>query len=284
MHHSLTNENNELTFSENGAELISWKYDKAELIWQAEPGIWPRHSPILFPIVGQLKNLIYFLHGRKYKMPRHGFARDMKWSLKKKNEKQICFELSSNEETFKTYPYEFDIVSSYELQNDQLIHKIEIRNKSKETMFFGLGAHPAFNLSGESGEYVLLCGEKETYVRNELTNGLISTSHENLPDKIEINEKTFEKDALVFLNQSIKSLRLFRKKPDIIIEVSGEKIPFWGIWSVPGCRKFVCLEPWWSHTDFMDADEELSLKKQLKCLLPQKTECFAYQIKLLNPI
>jgi galactose mutarotase-like enzyme len=213
-------------------------------------------------------------------MQRHGFARDMKWSLKKKDERQICFELSSNEETQKMYPYEFSIVSSYEWQNDQLNHTLEIENKSKETLFFGIGAHPAFNLSGKDGEYVLLCGEKEFYACNELANGLVSGNQKNLVNKIEINEKTFEKDALVFLNQPINSLRLFRKKPNLIIEVSGDNIPFWGIWSVPGCRKFVCLEPWWSHADFLDTDEELRLKKQLIALLPQKGECFSYHIKI----
>jgi galactose mutarotase-like enzyme len=280
MLHSLTNENNELIFSEKGAELISWKFDKTELIWQAEPDIWPRHSPILFPFVGQLKNSCFIHHGKKFEMPRHGFARDMKWSLKKKDEKQICFELSSNEITLKMYPYEFSVFSSYELLNDQLHHKLEIKNKSKETLFFGIGAHPAFNLSGEEGEYVLLCGEKEFYGCNELTNGLVSANQKNLRNKIEINEKTFERDALVFLNQPIKSLQLFRKKPSLIIEVSGDKIPFWGIWSAQGCRKFVCLEPWWSHADFMETDEELRLKKQLRALLPEKAESFSYQIKI----
>lgn len=280
MLHTLANENNVLTFSEKGAELISWKFGDLELIWQAEPDIWPRNSPILFPFVGQLKNSCFIHHGKKYEMPRHGFARDMHWSLKKKDEKQICFELSSNEETLKMYPYEFSIVSCYELQNDQLNHKLEIKNKGNETLYFGIGVHPAFNLSAEESEYVVIFGDKEYYACNELTNGLVSRNLKILPYKIEINDKTFENDALVFLNQSIKSLRLHRKKPDVIIEVSGDHIPFWGIWSVPACRKFVCLEPWWSHADFMDSEEELSLKKQLKSILPQNAVSFSYNIKL----
>jgi galactose mutarotase-like enzyme len=39
-----------------GAELCSFNIRELELLWQAGPE-WPRHAPLLFPIVGRLKNI-----------------------------------------------------------------------------------------------------------------------------------------------------------------------------------------------------------------------------------
>ena len=59
-----------------GAELNSLQNASGhQLLWQAGPA-WSRHAPILFPIVGRLKNDMLHYRGRSYRMKRHGFARD----------------------------------------------------------------------------------------------------------------------------------------------------------------------------------------------------------------
>lgn len=278
MLHTLANENNVLTFSEKGAELISWKFGDLELIWQAEPDIWPRHSPILFPFVGQLKNSCFIHHGKKYEMPRHGFVRDLIWTLKSKDQRHLCFELLWNEQTFKNYPFCFKIFSIYELEENHLRHQFEVINAGEELMYFGIGAHPAFITSGLEGEFVLIKGEKVNYKFNELRNGLISNKQNTTAGKIYLNENTFENDAWVFLNQGIRALQLFRKNPDFLIEVKGKKNPFWGIWSVPRCRKFVCLEPWWSHADFENQEADITFKNNIIPLESGERKNFEYNI------
>src|SRR6201991_4843464 len=65
--------------SAQGAELCSLKNaDGLEFIWQAGPQ-WPRHAPLLFPIVGRLKNDQLRHRGKTYPMKQHGFARDMRF-------------------------------------------------------------------------------------------------------------------------------------------------------------------------------------------------------------
>jgi galactose mutarotase-like enzyme len=49
------------TINHKGAELISLKKinSSKEYIWEGNPIFWGKHSPILFPIVGTLKNDSY---------------------------------------------------------------------------------------------------------------------------------------------------------------------------------------------------------------------------------
>ena len=78
-----------------GAELNSLQKieNDFEYIWQADSQYWARHSPVLFPIVGRLKNDSYFYKDKKYSLSQHGFARDKEFELIKKGEDFIEFSL-----------------------------------------------------------------------------------------------------------------------------------------------------------------------------------------------
>ena len=45
-----------VTVNTLGAELQSINYEGKELLWQGDQSIWGDRSPLLFPIVGRLKN------------------------------------------------------------------------------------------------------------------------------------------------------------------------------------------------------------------------------------
>lgn len=52
MLHTIENDYLKVTVSDHGAELTS-VYDKAqdfERIWCADPAVWNRHAPVLFPL------------------------------------------------------------------------------------------------------------------------------------------------------------------------------------------------------------------------------------------
>ena len=69
-----------VSVSEKGAELQSF-FDKEtgiEYMWNANPAFWAKHSPVLFPIVGTLKDNTYYFQGKNYK-PK---LRIRKWELK----------------------------------------------------------------------------------------------------------------------------------------------------------------------------------------------------------
>ena len=61
-----------------GAELVSVLHDDIEKIHDGIEG-WNRHAPILFPIVGKLKDGKTIIDGKECFMGQHGFARDMEF-------------------------------------------------------------------------------------------------------------------------------------------------------------------------------------------------------------
>ena len=74
--HKLSSERVSATIRAHGAELCSLRTaDGIELLWQAGPE-WPRHSPLLFPIIGEVRGEQIRVRGKVYKMLRHGVARN----------------------------------------------------------------------------------------------------------------------------------------------------------------------------------------------------------------
>ena len=72
----LNNDHLAISINEKGAELQSVQLNKLEYLWQADPDYWSKHSPVLFPIVGELKDGKYTFDNKEYHLSRHGFARD----------------------------------------------------------------------------------------------------------------------------------------------------------------------------------------------------------------
>ena len=55
MQATIQNEFLSLTVDTHGAEAVSLKNAAGEeLLWQADPAVWKRHAPILFPWTGKL--------------------------------------------------------------------------------------------------------------------------------------------------------------------------------------------------------------------------------------
>src|SRR5690554_6239527 len=139
---SISNDRVKASFTLLGAELSSIQYKGKEYIWQAKPAIWNRHAPVLFPIVGSLLDNTYYVDGKPYQLPQHGFARDSKFLLLKQTETSVHFMLESNLETLKIYPYPFKLHITYMLQDRKLQVIFQVENPSNDTMLFGIGAHP----------------------------------------------------------------------------------------------------------------------------------------------
>ena len=129
-----------------GAELNSLqKIDEdLEYIWQGDSKYWNRHSPILFPIVGRLKDDSYFYKNQKYNMTQHGFARDKEFEVVKNKADFIEFRLKNDEKSLKIYPFSFELFLSYKLEKSSLIISYKVVNKSDDKMLFLFFFHHAF--------------------------------------------------------------------------------------------------------------------------------------------
>lgn len=257
--HCLENQFLKITVSDHGAELCSVydKEEKKERIWNADPAVWNRHAPLLFPFVGRVIGNVYRYQGKEYEMPfQHGFARDMEFTLVEKSETHITHCLEANEETRKMYPFAFRLFVTHRLDQTggrKLLVKWTICNDGKEEMYYSIGAHPAFMLP-EGGGF-LLFPEKEqlTYIQSDKKSGF---ARPDLPQKLflqngflPLEKALFDKGAYVFEHGQIKSLSI--TKPDRMPYVTMEcpQFPMMGIWSPAGSEAFVCLEPWFGRVD-----------------------------------
>ncbi len=95
------------TIEAKGAELSSvfHKEHQLEYMWSGDAAYWGKKSPVLFPIVGTLKDDSYIFNGKKYTLSRHGFARDYTFEVENHTEDKVSFLLTSNAETLKNYPF-----------------------------------------------------------------------------------------------------------------------------------------------------------------------------------
>jgi galactose mutarotase-like enzyme len=129
----------------DGAELCSLKNaDGLELLWQAGPE-WPRHAPLLFPIVGQLKNDQLKHQGKTYEMMKHGVARDQRFEWTEQGAASCRLVLNDNAETRARYPFPFRLAVAYAIGERELEVSLEVTNTGGEVLPASIGGHPAFN-------------------------------------------------------------------------------------------------------------------------------------------
>lgn len=258
-----------------GAELSSLKNkNDVEFIWQADKNVWARHAPVLFPIVGKLKENKFFYEDTPYSLPQHGFARDTEFELISQDAGACVFRLRSDSETLKKFPFAFIFEIKYELKEKILSTFYTIKNPSPKQMYFSVGAHPGFNcplLPGENFEDYFLEFESDTYAQTQLEDGLLSNNKTQLKlddKKLFLSETLFHKDALVFENNQINRISLRSTKSKHNITLDCKDWPFFGIWAKKGNRQFICLEPWYGITDSAGGYQQISGKKGMISLNP----------------
>ena len=279
MVHYIENENLKVGVKEFGCELTSIisKATGFEYLWQGDEKIWSGQSPILFPIVGRLIDDKYCLNGVEYEMPKHGFARKLQWNFLQSDGTSMKFVLSDSEETFKLYPYHFDLVVTYTLDGKVLKVSHDIINKNDGTMLFSLGAHPAFNCKiGDK----LVFSEKETLetVKIDLVNSL------RLPDTVTvlndetdviITEDVFNEDALIFNGVKSDCVTLKSDDHDRTVKFTLGGAPWLGIWAKPGAP-YVCIEPWCGVNDSQMKKDDFSQKDGINAINASETWNFTW--------
>ena len=282
MNYEIKNEHIKVKIKSFGAELNSLqKIDEdLEYIWQGDSKYWNRHSPILFPIVGRLKNDSYTYQNQKYNMTQHGFARDKEFEVIKNEADFMEFRLKSDEKTLEIYPFSFELYLSYKLEKNSLIVSYKVINKSDDKMLFSIGAHPAFNWTlkeDEKKEDYFLEFENIKKTKRYFLNdkGLVydSVDLKIIDNKIVLNEELFKNDALVFNDSNIKILTLKNSNNKNFVKLEFKNFPYLGIWSKPSGAPFVCIEPWFGVADEDSSNQNFEDKKGLISL--EKNEIFS---------
>ena len=261
-----------------GAELTSIKLNGNEKLHQGQSH-WKRHAPILFPIVGQLKEGKTIINEQTYEMAQHGFARDMEFEEIEKNK----FILKFSNETLIKFPFEFELYVEYIINDNELITKYTVINKDSKQMLFGIGGHPAYICEYGTGDYQIQFNNKENEIEfMQLENGLISnkkTPNFLKNNSIDLLPNTFENDAIIMKNIKSNKVTLYNKKEDKkLLEFDFTEFPYLALWSKKGAP-FVCIEPWYNTTDHIDSNGKFEEKENILKLKPnEKFEC-QYKVK-----
>lgn len=278
--YSIENEFLTARFKKKGAELYSLtsKKTQTEFMWNGNPEIWGWSAPVLFPIIGGLKNDTLFVNKVGYSMTRHGFFRKSVPIVESQTNSSITFLLTDSDETKKSYPFSFEFRIRFELDGSKLKQTFEVTNTDTKSIFFALGGHPAFKVpffDGESySDYFLEFEQSERLDRHLLNpEGLFSGETEPIlvhGNKIPLTYSLFEQDALVFKEINSRRVTIKSKRNNTTLSVHFPDFPYLGLWSKPGAN-YVCIEPWIGCADSYLGHKDISDKEFIQDVLPGET-------------
>jgi galactose mutarotase-like enzyme len=254
-----------------------------DLLWyprdEAAKKIWNRSAPVLFPVVGKCQNDTYKLIDKSYTMPQHGFARDKTFTCLKSDSTELEFFLEADQETFKLYPFCFELRVKYLLEAEKLTITYSVKNVDRQEIYFSIGAHPAFEILNLKNCEIHFEHIEAGFYR--LENGLVNWKQKTELDSniIKPSKELFAHDALIFKDMKSKFVDLVDTKKKHVVRIGGTDTPYLGLWakeSVP----FICVEPWYGVSDEEGHDQFLNHKKGIQTLGIGKTFNFSYSIEL----
>lgn len=284
--HILENERLKISVSDHGAELCSI-YDKKEdreAVWTADPAYWNRHAPILFPFVGKVTGGYYTYEGQKYPMGQHGFARDREFVCVEAGKDRLVHRLVADEESRKVYPFDFVLEVVHKLEENCVTVEWKVKNAGERTMYFSIGAHPAFCVEQLEGSRLVFEGwDCLTRVAIDPETEGIDVEHPEtleLKDGVYVVEKhTFDRDALIFDHEQVKQVSLETAAGKRLVTVCCPDALSVGIWSpVKRQAPFICLEPWIGRCDNSGFVGELRDKFNVQSLEAGQSFETAYKI------
>jgi galactose mutarotase-like enzyme len=270
----LENEYLYVAMDSKGAELtrVLNKETGRDILWDANPAFWGKTSPVLFPIVGALKDDTYFYNGEFYSLPRHGFARDREFTVEEAGKDKVVFLLKDDGASRLVYPFAFEFRIVYNINSSVLSCTYEITNPSDTDLYASVGGHPAFKVDTAHGldyaDYYLEFDKDEELRYFPLVDNAIGEASEILPlqnGRLPLSYELFYKDALVIKDLKSDVIRLRNCKTEGGIDFHFEGFPFFGIWAAKDAD-FVCLEPWCGVADGVNHNQELSTKEGIKKL------------------
>ena len=266
--------------SATGAELVRLQ-DRAgaDLLWDGDPAVWNGRSPLLFPIVGEVKGNRLKVAGKEYEIGRHGFARTSTFALVGSDPASCTWRLESSEATRRQYPFEFRLDVTYRIEGATLHMEARVTNNGAAVMPASFGFHPALRWPLPYGQpratHEIVFERDEPAPVRRPVDGLLSaaqfpTSVRDL--RLLLRDELFEEGALVWDTLASRSVVY-----GDAIRVDFPRMSHLGIWTKPGAG-YVCIEPWQGHASPEGFDGELADKPGVIAITPGATESFGMSI------
>ena len=276
-----------------GAELKSIKRNNdkhnIEYLWQLNPDVWERQAPLLFPLIGRLKDEEYTYGGSTYKIDIHGFARKKEFTFKRLSDCEIAFTLEEDEKTLAEYPFKFRLTVVYKLEDNKILKSHSVENTGSVEMPYEVGGHEGYNLTLYPGErmeeyYIEFPGMKEVYTYTADENVMINREKKTVAledGRIYLSPEVFKDDALILDEFKSRRVSLRNSSNSRGIDVEFEDFKYLGLWTKYMRSDYVCIEPWSSLPDCNYLGKELFRKQDIRILEPGRSETLSYAITVI---
>jgi galactose mutarotase-like enzyme len=275
--------------SETGAELKSLAHlpTGREHIWHGDPAWWNGSAPVLFPVIGGLKDGQYIYEGKTYALPSHGFARGSAFTVTHAEEDSAELTLVSSAKTREGYPFDFSLKVSFRLERAGICVRYEVANTGSGRMYFSIGSHPAFVVPFADGaleNYYVLFEREEELERWFLKDGVIvaGKTAEVLENcrVLNISRSCFDQGAMIFKHPRSREFTIANSLNPHSVRVITDGVPYLGVWSKPGGAPFLCIEPWHGIPDMSDASGNLADKEGILTLEPGGLFATGYRVEI----
>ena len=275
-----------------GAQMVSFKgTDGREVMWQADPAVWPNHAPVLFPVCGMPKDEKVIIDGVTYPMAKHGFTRNPDFEVVRAGDDFVDLVLTPTEESRPQYPFDFAFHVVYTLRENGFRTDFIVENHSDRVMPFCVGGHPGFIVPMEPGaaytDYQLVFPEKETGRNLLVPGGRLVDGEEIIPfvdgRVLPLSHDLFDdRDALVFPDLHSRSVELVHKVTGNGIRFRYPKMEVLAIWSMPKKNAdYVCLEPWHGMPGQVNESGNFEDKPFVTLLQPGWSHQCGYDVELI---
>ncbi|MCD8130270.1 MAG: aldose 1-epimerase family protein [Lachnospiraceae bacterium] len=290
MYITIENETLKAAFNTKGAEMISLilKEDNSEYVWQGNPDIWAKHAPLLFPVIGRLKDNEYTLRGKAYHITNHGFGRDSEFEVLSQKDDSVSFLLTPNELSAQMYPFPFRLQINYTLSGNTLKKEHIVTNEGGSTLYYEIGGHDGYNICLEPEEvmedYYLDFGALDAIHPLRLDeNILILDGTDTIPlkdGKLNLRMELFKVDALMLRKPGVDQISLRSRKSGRYITFAFHDFPTIGIWTKykPFNTNYICFEPWSTLPDCAYLGKELEKKVDIRTVEPGEKDVLSFSV------
>ena len=258
----ITISNNCITalISTEGAEMKSAKMNGEERLWSGDPDVWARQTPILFPICGALRDGKYIYQGKEYTMRKHGFALLSEFEVETVSGDSATFLLKSNDETRKSYPFDFEFRVTYKIVDSKIDIIYNVKNMTDGDMYFSVGGHEGYACPEGIEEYDVIFKEPENLDTANLDDSLLCGGVVNLGMNtrvLPLKEEYMDLETLMFLDLKSREIELRNRNTGKSTRIDFNGFDYLMMWQVRGAG-YICLEPWCGAPDTVDSDYDIT--------------------------
>ena len=255
--------------------------------WGGDPAVWAGRAPILFPIVGTLRDDAFRWQGKTYNLPRHGFARRSTFAAIDQAEDRVTFRLESTEATLAVWPFAFQLDMGFSVAGTTLTMTAIVRNPSTDPMPASFGYHPALlwplpgGADAEAHE-IRFDKDEPAPVRRLDANGLVDPTPRPSPidgNRLALSDSLFVEDALI-LDQPASDRLVYGAPGGGQVAVGYAGMPQIAFWQKPGAG-YLCIEPWHGLSDPAGFDGDIFEKPGMAIIAGGDERRFAMSIELM---